>query len=48
LITGREDYPARINGSGGTAKTRPSGQLSVKLGLHTRTQIAAWAGERDG
>ena len=22
--------------------------ILVKLGLHTRTQIAAWAGKRDG
>ena len=31
MITGREDYPARISGSGGTAKTRASGQVSVPL-----------------
>jgi len=29
LITGREDYLADLRGTGGTAKTRASGQVSV-------------------
>jgi len=29
LITGREDYPADLRSTAGTAKTRPSGQVSV-------------------
>jgi hypothetical protein len=29
LITGREDYPADLRSTAGTAKTRASGQVSV-------------------
>jgi len=31
LITGREDYPADLRSTAGTAKTRASGQVSAPL-----------------